>query len=66
MGDWNLFFATSAGSAATLLGLLFVAMQLHLDVYKDPQSGLLRGTSNELITVGSSFLILFGFAMRNA
>jgi len=25
MGDWNLFFATTAGSAATLVGLLFVA-----------------------------------------
>jgi hypothetical protein len=155
VGDWNLFFATSAGSAATLLGLLFVAMQLHLDVYKDPKSrwgalaqstltmlsidfsmslfflmpglplavrgevilvvvafaifrstriwwpvvrlgeqgrshrlaqsfwllilpvlayvylatgsiGLLQGTSSSLLTVGSSFMILFGFAMRNA
>jgi hypothetical protein len=38
MGDWNLFFATSAGSAATLVGLLFVATQLHLGVFKDPAS----------------------------
>jgi hypothetical protein len=35
LGDWNLFFATSAGSAATLLGLLFVATQLHVDVVSD-------------------------------
>jgi hypothetical protein len=35
VGDWNMFFAVSAGSAATLLGLLFVATQLHLDVFTD-------------------------------
>lgn len=35
MGDWNLFFATAGGSAATLLGLLFVATQLHVSVFAD-------------------------------
>lgn len=38
MGDWNLFFATAAGSAATLVGLLFVATQLHIEVFKDPRN----------------------------
>jgi hypothetical protein len=38
VGDWNIFFATSAGSAATLVGLLFVASQLHLGVFADPTS----------------------------
>jgi len=38
MGDWNVFFATSAGSAATLVGLLFVATQLHLGVFADPKN----------------------------
>lgn len=36
LGDWNLFFATSGGSAATLLGLIFVATQLHVGVFADP------------------------------
>jgi hypothetical protein len=36
MGDWNMFFGVSAGSSATLVGLLFVAMQLHLEVFTDP------------------------------
>lgn len=36
MGDWNLFFATAAGSAATLVGLLFLATQLNLAIFKDP------------------------------
>lgn len=38
VGDWNLFFATAAGSAATLVGLLFVATQLHIEVFKDPMN----------------------------
>jgi hypothetical protein len=38
LGDWNLFFATCAGSAATLAGLLFVATQLHVDVFVDPRN----------------------------
>jgi len=38
MGDWNTFFAVSAGSAATLVGLLFVATQLHLEVFSDPSN----------------------------
>jgi len=37
--DWTLFYATTAGSAATLLGLLFIAIQLHIDMLStDPQS----------------------------
>ena len=47
MGDWNLFFATTAGSSATLVGLLFVATQLHLGVFSDPKNrwaALAQGT----------------------
>jgi hypothetical protein len=36
LGDWNIFFATAAGSAATLVGLLFLATQLNLAIFKDP------------------------------
>lgn len=57
MGDWNLFFATSAGSAATLAGLLFVATQLHVDVFTDPAnrwSALAQST----LTMLSSILIV--------
>jgi hypothetical protein len=38
VGDWNLFFATTAGSSATLVGLLFLATQLHIDVFTDSQN----------------------------
>lgn len=63
MGDWNLFFATSAGSAATLVGLLFVATQLHLGVFANPENrwaALGQGTLTILATVFAlslSFLI---------
>lgn len=30
--DWSNFYMTTAGASAALLGLLFVAIQLHLDV----------------------------------
>ena len=63
MGDWNLFFATTAGSAATLVGLLFVATQLHLGVFADPENrwaALAQGTLTILATafaLSLSFLI---------
>jgi hypothetical protein len=68
MGDWNLFFATSAGSAATLVGLLFVATQLHLGVFRDPASrwGALAQVTLTLLAVNfalSLFLIMPGIAL---
>src|SRR5579872_901805 len=69
MGDWNLFFATSAGSAATLLGLLFVATQLHVEVIADQTSrwaALAQSTLSILsIVFGLSLLSLIpGFSLR--
>ena len=54
MGDWNVFFATSAGSAATLVGLLFVATQLHLGVFADPK--------NRWAALGQSTLTILSIA----
>ena len=37
--DWTTFYAVTAGASATLLGLLFVAIQLHIDTLSsDPLS----------------------------
>lgn len=55
MGDWNLFFATCAGSAATLTGLIFVATQLHLDTFTDP-SNRWTALAQSTLTVLSSVL----------
>jgi hypothetical protein len=68
MGDWNLFFATCAGSAATLVGLLFVATQLHLGVFKDPASrwGALAQVTLTILSVNfalSLFLIMPGLTL---
>ena len=61
MGDWNLFFATSAGSAATLVGLLFVATQLHLDVFKDPKSrwGALAQVTLTILSIDFALSLFF-------
>ncbi len=69
MGDWNLFFATAAGSAATLLGLLFVATQLHVEVFADQTnrwSALAQSTLSILsIVFGLSLVSLVpGFSLQ--
>ncbi|HSP10386.1 MAG TPA: hypothetical protein VLU92_12420 [Candidatus Dormibacteraeota bacterium] len=69
MGDWNLFFATSGGSAATLLGLIFVATQLHVGVFADPANrwaALAQSTLSILsIVFGLSLVSLIpGFSLQ--
>lgn len=54
MGDWNMFFATTAGSAATLGGLLFLATQLHLGVFAD--------VKNRWAALGQSTLTILAIA----
>jgi hypothetical protein len=34
LADWNAYFAVAGGAAATLLGLLFVAASLRLDIFR--------------------------------
>lgn len=63
MGDWNLFFATSAGSAATLVGLLFVATQLHLDVFTNPKSRWSAVAQGTLTILAVNFALSLFFLM---
>ncbi|HEX7263979.1 MAG TPA: hypothetical protein VF383_07355 [Candidatus Dormibacteraeota bacterium] len=63
MGDWNLFFATSAGSAATLVGLLFVATQLHIDVFKDPKNRWAALAQSTLTILSTDFALSLFFLM---
>lgn len=63
MGDWNLFFATAAGSAATLVGLLFVATQLHIDVFTDPQSRWAALAQSTLTILAVNFALSLFFLM---
>ena len=63
MGDWNLFFATSAGSAATLLGLLFVATQLHIDVFTDPKNRWAALAGSTLTLLSTDFALSLFFLM---
>jgi hypothetical protein len=61
LGDWNVFFATSAGSAATLLGLLFVATQLHVEVVSDQTSrwGALAQSTLSILSIVFGLSLVF-------
>jgi len=61
MGDWNLFFATAAGSAATLVGLLFVATQLHIGVFSDPKNRWAALAQNTLTILATAFALSLSF-----
>jgi len=61
MGDWNLFFATTAGSAATLVGLLFVATQLHLGVFSDPKNRWAALAQSTLTILATAFALSASF-----
>ena len=63
MGDWNMFFATSAGSAATLVGLLFVATQLHLGVFADPKNRWAALAQSTLTILSVNFALSLFFLM---
>ena len=61
MGDWNLFFATAAGSAATLVGLLFVATQLNLAIFKDPTNRWAALAQSSLTVLSLIFIVALFF-----
>lgn len=61
MGDWNLFFATAAGSAATLVGLLFIATQLHLGVFADPKNRWAALGQSTLTILATAFVMSLAF-----
>lgn len=63
MGDWNLFFATAAGSAATLVGLLFVATQLHIEVFKNPENRWAALAQATLTILSVIFILALFFVM---
>jgi hypothetical protein len=61
MGDWNLFFATAAGSAATLVGLLFIATQLHLGVFSNPKNRWAALGQSTLTILATAFVMSLSF-----
>jgi hypothetical protein len=63
MGDWNLFFATAAGTAATLLGLLFVATQLHVEVFTDPTNRWTALAQTTLTMLSVVFILALFFLL---
>ena len=61
MGDWNMFFATAAGSAATLVGLLFIATQLHLGVFADRRNRWAALGQSTLTILATAFVMSLAF-----
>jgi len=55
IADWHDFYMLTAGAAATLLGLLFVAVSLNLRLFSDPSQPRLRADASVTF---SSYLYL--------
>lgn len=55
IADWHDFYLLTAGAAATLLGLLFVAVSINLALFTDPAQPRLRAEATDTFT---SFLYL--------
>lgn len=55
VADWHDFYLLTAGAAATLLGLLFVAVSINLRLFTDPEHPRLRAEATDTFT---SFLYL--------
>ncbi len=56
-----MFFSVSAASAATLVGLLFVATQLHLGVFADPKNRWAALGQSTLTILATAFVMSLAF-----
>ena len=54
--DWTSFFIASAGAAATLVGLLFIAVQFNIDEFKQARGNRWRAVARSTFTI---FTLLF-------
>ena len=58
--EWQVFYATIATSAATLVGLLFVAMSLNLGMFADTENLGLKKLAGQTLT---NYLYIIVFAL---
>ena len=58
--EWQVFYATIAASAATLVGLLFVSMALNVGMLADPENIGLKKLANQTL---NNFLYVIVFAL---
>lgn len=58
--EWQLFYATIAGSSATLVGLLFVALSVNPDAVNRAKNGGMRSLARQTFT---TFLYIIGIAL---
>jgi hypothetical protein len=63
LADWNAFFAFAGGAAATLLGLLFVALSLRLDIFRRQEVADVRDFAAFTFASFLTALVVAGLAL---
>ncbi len=56
--DWTNFYLASAGAAATLVGLLFIAVQFNIDLFKEKQGNRWRAIARSTFAIFSLLFLL--------
>ena|SRR5579859_5010827 len=59
LARWQGFYGLAAAASATLIGLLFVAVSLHLDMFTGKERSEARMTAEQTLT-GFTFVMMFG------
>ncbi|MGD0612738.1 MAG: hypothetical protein ABSB41_14640 [Anaerolineales bacterium] len=58
MSDYFSFYMTASGAAATLLGLLFIAIQFNIDAFADDRSDCWRAVARSTFAIYVLWFIL--------
>lgn len=61
--DWQGFYALAGAAAATLVGLLFIAVSLHLDIFSDESETEIRALAQSTLINFLSILMIALFFM---
>jgi hypothetical protein len=56
--EWHDFFALAGGATATLIGLLFVAVSLHIDLFSDENQTHVRNIAEQILINFLKILLL--------
>jgi len=56
--DWNNFYLATAGAAATLIGLLFIAVQFNIDAFVDDPSNRWRAIAGSTFAIYTTLFFL--------
>jgi hypothetical protein len=63
LSDWSAYFAMMGGAAATLLGLLFVAVSLRLNIFQQRNVADVRRLASVILGAFLTALVISGFTL---